>query len=359
MSSKTPMRLAMVAAFVLMATRSFAIILMGTSDPDANTAAPTGALQDSGWQWIGTFGAFCGTPIGPSSFVTASHIGGTVGQNFRFDGQDYRTTGFTIDPASDLRVWHVCGEFARKATIDETDVATGDGLVVFGRGTQRGAVLTVDLPGGSHAAGWRWGPSDALLRWGTNTVYTLYDNTQSGGRGPLLAANFDAGQGADECALSLGDSGGPVFVHRAGGWRLAAINYAVDGPFRFSATGTDFNAALYDGAGLYYQNDAGVWVQIPPDTLGASAGFYCTRVAARRAWLDTALASAPPRARVEASDAWPPSFHEIVPVSHDPVARVIVCDADAPGRVYRLSGAPGIRIASVSMIGGKIRMVYE
>ncbi len=351
--------LSVLAAFVAGMSRVFAVILMGTGDPAANTTAPGGTLDGSGWQWIGGFDGFCGTPIGPSSFLTAAHIGGAVGDRIDFDGRTYRTVGFVTDPASDLRVWHVCGEFARHATPDTEDVAVGDGIVVFGRGTQRGEAVMAQRPGGLRLAGWKWGAPDAVQRWGTNAVASLLDNAASGGRGLLFHAEFNQGKGNDECALSGGDSGGPAFVRRTAGWRLAGINFLVDGPFNTSADGDGFQAAIFDAAGLYVRNDLGQWVQIPGRTIGATAGFYCTRIAPRNTWLQGVLAEAPPPARVEASDAWPPAFVEIVPLAHDPVARTFLCAEGGGSRVFRLRGAAGIRIVAVTRTGDGVRIDYE
>lgn len=350
---------ALAVAVLLPAVRTGAVILMGTGDPVANTTAPTGVLAGSGWQWVGTFNGFCGTPVGPSTFVTALHIGGTVGQPFEFGGRSYRTVAVEADTISDLRVWHVCGEFASWAPLETVDVRAGTAIVVFGKGTQRGTPVEVPHPDGVRLAGWKWGAYDGLLRWGTNQVAALYDNAQSGGRGLLFSADFDAGKGDNECTVSVGDSSGPVFVRRGGAWRLAGINYAVDSPFSTTGTGDGFSAAIFDGAGIYYKDDAGQWTQVPEGTVGASSSFYCTRIAPRASWITTVLASAPPRARVEASDTWPPVFAEVTPLSHDPVARTLRCAVAGERRVFRLSGAPGIRIRSVTPGDGWVQLEYE
>ena len=51
-----------------------------------NKSAPTGTFSGSGWQWQGNWGAFTGTPIGRSYFITASHVGGAVGQSLLLNG---------------------------------------------------------------------------------------------------------------------------------------------------------------------------------------------------------------------------------------------------------------------------------
>ena len=85
----------------------------------------------------------------------------------------------------------------------------------------------------------------------------------------------------------MGDSGGAVFLQDGGVWKLAGINYAVDGPFYTDATGNgSFFGALFD-ARDFYVSDGG---NPPTYTLitGANAvptGFYSTRVSSKLDWL--------------------------------------------------------------------------
>src|SRR4029077_8690414 len=81
--TKRCLLIALVLSFGLLAvTPSRAVILYGTDDPGENTTAPGGALADSGWQYEGQFIGFLGTVIASNYFVTANHIGGSVGQVF-------------------------------------------------------------------------------------------------------------------------------------------------------------------------------------------------------------------------------------------------------------------------------------
>jgi len=47
----------------------------------------------------------------------------------------------------------------------------------------------------------------------------------------LLKLTFSRNGLTNEGALSGGDSGGGVFINDSGKWKLAGINYLVDGPF--------------------------------------------------------------------------------------------------------------------------------
>src|SRR5262245_11816861 len=92
-------------------TPAQALMFYSTGDTNYNTTAPTGTLTNSGWQFQGEWGAYLGTPIAPSYFVSAQHIQGQVGQSIRFRGVDYTTTAVFDDPNSDLRIWRICGQF--------------------------------------------------------------------------------------------------------------------------------------------------------------------------------------------------------------------------------------------------------
>jgi hypothetical protein len=335
-----------------------AIILIGTGDPNANTTAPTGRLADSGWQWTGLWEGLTGTPIGPSSFLTAAHFGGQVGHYFEFGGRRYRTVAMESDPASDLRIWHVCGEFGVVAPLDRSELAPGAPLMVLGRGTQRGAEVTVSRFNRTDAVGWKWGPGDGRLRWGTNTVSERIEGAEIGAFGPLLRAEFNRSAGNDECQLSTGDSGGPVFTRRTDGWRLAGINYAAEGEYRTSPEGTGFMAAIFDAGGLYVEGETG-WSVVPPRVVPQPSGWYCTRVAPRMAWIDQVLAQAPPPAQLEGSAVWPPDFEPFQPLAHDPQERYFEVPNDGSNQWFRLIGPTGIRVGSVQVVNGRIRLNYE
>src|SRR5206468_6934210 len=76
-----------------------------------NKSAPTGTFSGSGWQWEGNWGAFSGTPIARNYFITASHVGGSVGQSLVLNGVSYPTVGMYDDPSSDLRIWKTSKAF--------------------------------------------------------------------------------------------------------------------------------------------------------------------------------------------------------------------------------------------------------
>jgi len=144
------------SAGLVVTAPSKAVILYGTDDPSINTTAPTGELADSGWQYEGLFDGFLGTVIASNYFVTANHISGSVGDVFYFNG-NYTTTAVFRDTASDLAVWQVAGTFPIQAPLYSSPVGSevNLGLVVFGRGTQRGDPVFVGTD--SHLGGWAMG----------------------------------------------------------------------------------------------------------------------------------------------------------------------------------------------------------
>jgi hypothetical protein len=261
-----------------------AVILYGTGDPTANTSAPTGALVDSGWQYEGQFGSFLGTAIAANYFITAKHIGGSVGQTFVLNNVTYTTMAVFPDPSSDLQVWQISGTFPIYAPLYSgtpgSEVSLS--LVVFGRGTQRGNAVNVGS--NSHLGGWLWGSSDGVERWGTNIVGSIQTDPTYG---KLLRAPFDSSGGQNEAHLSSGDSGGAVFVLNlsTSQWELAGINLAVDGPFSTSSTGANsFDAAMFDTTGLFLQDAQGNWVTAPNPS-----AFYATEIAAREAFINSVV----------------------------------------------------------------------
>lgn len=263
-----------------------AVIFYSTGDPDFNTTAPTGALANSGWQWVGTWGGFQGTPIGAHHFITARHVGGAVGDAFVLGGVAYTTTAFFDDSASDLRVWQVKETFPSWAPLYRAHGELGKRLVVFGRGSTRGAeVRDADT---KTLRGWQWGAGDGRMRWGQNAFVAVVD----GGAywGPLLYAAFNAAGGPDMAHLAQGDSSGPVFVHDGAGWKLAGIAASVDSAFNTGNSGAGFNAAIFDRRGLY-QGNSSSWKPVA-GARPIPSGFYATRVSARTAWIDSVLSSA-------------------------------------------------------------------
>lgn len=293
--------------FVLLFSPSaWAVIFFTTADPTHNTeTAPSGPLAGSGWQYQGLFGSFLGTAISPNHFITATHVGVAsstfVSKNYFNGGSDITYNintaangglGYWNIAGTDLRIFQITGTFSSYAPLYTATNEVGKDLVVMGRGTQRGTTVTL----GANDIGWLWGTVDHKARWGTNQVAATI--TLSGA--DYLYATFDAGVGGDEAHLSSGDSGGAVFINDGGVWKLAGINYAVDGDWDYDglANGNGFRAALYDARGMYVGSDDNGWTLVANEPNPVPSGFYSTRISTYKNQINAITGIPEPRALI-------------------------------------------------------------
>ena len=261
-----------------------AVLFYFTGDTNYNTTAPaTRSLTNSGWQYQGAWVGFSGTVISSNCFITAKHVGGSVGESFVFQGVEYPTVAAYEDDQSDLRILRVAGQFPTNAPLYTRRNERGRSLVVIGRDTERGPEVRVK----NRLKGWQWGPWTSVQRWGQNKVSSLVDG--GAGLGELLSASFNWGAGRNEAHLSGGDSGGAVFIKDGKAFKLAGINYSVDGPYNTTNTGSGFYAAIFNQRGLYRQTTDGTWI-LPVRTPVAGA-FYATRISSHTNWINTILST--------------------------------------------------------------------
>ena len=274
--------LALCLCWLACAPRAEAVILY--SKADRNTREPHGSLVGSGWQWQGQFGAFLGTPIAKNYFITSGHVGGEPGQQFFFNGQSYTTTAFYDDPKTDLRIWKVDGKgFDTWAPVfKDASSDSRRSVVIFGRGTQRGAEVSQN----GQLKGWQWGDADGAQSWGRNWIAGVVDGGPE--RGDLLYFTFDQNVTSHEGTLSAGDSGGGVFVKHGTRWKLVGINTSVDGPFAHNASEEPFNAALFDKGGMYSPRLNG-GSTVDDTTTDIPAVAYVTRIATNMEWINGVL----------------------------------------------------------------------
>ncbi len=354
----------MTALFFVLSIRVNAIIFYATGDTNYNTTAPTGILTNSGWQYQGLWVGFLGTPIAPKYFITAAHVVGSIGDPLVVNGVSYPTSAVFDDPQTDLRIWRICGTFPEFAPLYTNDDEIGKTLVVFGRGTQRDAEVVVPNGVTSQLKGWQWGPYDGVQRWGENSVAQIINGDNvlgETGLGELLAANFDANGGLNECHLSRGDSAGAVFIQDGSTWKLAGINYAVDGPYNTTNTGTEFNAAIFDEGGLYKRAGT-TWVLTADLPIPQPGSFYSTRISSRVAWINTIL-SAPlppdsqPTLQVSSSPAGP--YADVADVAIDDVSKTLIVPQPFGVQFYRLRSCSSLQIKSIQLQGGDVVMKYD
>jgi hypothetical protein len=264
-------------------SQGLAVLFRDTANPGVNTNAPTGMLTNSGWQWQGRWGGFLGTPIAPTFFVTAKHVGGSTNQTFVLNGFAYHPVGRTNCPNADLTVWQVAETFPSYAPLYTDTNEVGQHCVVFGRGTLRGTAVIVE----GVTNGWRWGSVDGVQRWGENDIASV-ENLGTG-IGQTLRATFDRAGGSNECHLSVGDSSGAMFIQDGATWKLAGIHYAVDGYFSpDGTTNTQFDAALLDMGG-WYSGSGTDWTLVTNQVADVPSGFYSTRISTNRNWLASVI----------------------------------------------------------------------
>ncbi len=281
-----------------------AVILEGTGDPSYNTNAPTGSLTNSGWQYEGQWTTengpnFIGTPIAPTFFLTAQHVGGTASLNndqFVFLGSSYTVVTNFDDPSTDLRIWQVLQTFPYYAPLYTGGSESNQTCVVIGRGYERGPVIvtTTNTFRGVTVTtnGWQWANPYGIERWGQNTVLGITDaGTSDAHPGEqMLYAAFAQSANSNECMLAAYDSSGGMFIETNSTWQLAGINYEITAALVSTNAGTDsFNAALLDYYNLWYWNGA-AWVYYSGHS---PQEFYCTRVSDRVSWINSVLTTNP------------------------------------------------------------------
>lgn len=245
-----------------------------------NKSAPSGSYANSGWQWTGNWGGFLGVPIAKNYFVAASHVGGGVGQSMTLNGKSYKVTAVYNDPNSDLNIYKTSTNFSSWAPIFTGSNEVGKTAMLIGRGTQKGSEVKV----GSTRKGWKWGKADGLKSWGRNKVRSTVQG--GGGIGSVLGFTFDrtSSNGGDkvdqEGIFSAGDSSGGVFINSNNKWYLAGIIYSVETPYKMSASGSTFDAAIFDKGGLYYNNSL-----VSDASNDKPAYMYATRISTNQNWI--------------------------------------------------------------------------
>ncbi len=266
------------------AGRVEALIFYSSGSTTFNTAAPSGSLAGSGWQFQGRWGSFLGTPVAPNFFIAAKHVGGKVGDVFSWNGVSYTTVAKVPHPTADLVLWKVSRAFPSYSPLYTASNETGRSLVVFGRSAARGAEVSVTNASPSALRGWKWGgPGGGTIRWGQNAVHSV---TTMGGAS-YLVAGFDRAGGVNEATLATGDSSGAVFINDGTGWKLAGINYGVQADFAMTATAPSFRAAIFDAGGLYVGATVSQRFFLPDQAADMSAAWFATRISSYAAWIKT------------------------------------------------------------------------
>jgi hypothetical protein len=291
-------------------------------------------------------------------------VGGTTGQVFTLNGVAHTPIASHADPSSDLTIWQITPPFRDWAQLYTNNTEVGKRFVVFGRGTQRGAPIQTGGPLAPVEKGWLWGPYDAVQRWGENTVEDVIDtdgNPHSviisgiAAIGPLLRATFDANDGPNEAALSSGDSSGAVFINDGSVWRLAGINYAVDGPYNTAPVGAGFMGAIFDEGGLY-KGGENKWVLTPDLPSPQGTALFATRISARLPWIRSVIGDpVPPSTTVlEYTTTLDGAFTEDMSAVFDAANILFRTQKSDEPRFFRIRSPQPIEIVSLAIDGGEL-----
>ena len=288
-------RLIIAAWVAVVPMAAHGVLFYDTADAGHNTSAPTGSYADSGWQYLGTFGLFVGTAIAPNYFITASHIGtqgstftqtstftGVPDVSYMIDGTAFGNVGYYDLPGTDLRLYRTLESFANWAPLYEGTGELGQTVVVTGDGGPKANEIWL----GADLKGWTASVGNGTTRWGTNAISGIIPDSLSP-VGDLLMADFNALPSTDEVMLTSGDSGGAIFINDGGTWKLAGINYGVDGSFNTSPTNAGaFSAALFDKGG-YWEGEDPSWQFNPDLPVDTPSAFYASRISTSAAAINS------------------------------------------------------------------------
>jgi hypothetical protein len=334
------------------------VVFFSTGDPQYNTSAPTGNLAASGWHLQGD--AFAGVPIAPNFFITATHVGGKIGDVFTFHGIEYRMIVQFDHPDADITIWRVDRAFPEYAQIYTLNDEVGKQLVVFGRGTERGEEVRLN----DVLKGWAWGKTDGILRWGQNVVAGISDAegkpAAASTKFQLLRADFEPNGGPNEAHLSGGDSGGGVFIQdRDGVWKLAGITHAANYQYSTTELGEAFKATLFDESG-YYEGDPGRRDYHPDDpALYQPGSFFATRLSVYAPWIQSIIGASSTNVFLEEARSLVGPYTPVNGAIVNAAAQSITIPRPDNTRFYRLSGDRPLAITGMSRAGEQVVLAYQ
>ena len=274
-----------------------AVHFVAVGDPQHNTTPPQDASEARLWHLQGHWNAFLGTPIADQWFVTAKHVGGSLGDTFHLMGRPYMAVVKIPDPESDLTLWGVSDPFPDVVPIYSGSQEAGRRTLLFGKGPSRGEAVWVEVSGSQTLRGWKWGHQHKVLRWGENRIHHVLQDPGLVDRnlGELIVAFFDQDGLPNEAGLSGGDSGGGMFIKIHQQWYLAGISYSAGGEFKVRESDAPFKAMLFDHRGLYQKGrstDSGeVWISIPLQDEPQPGQIAGTRMSYRRDWIEQQIKS--------------------------------------------------------------------
>ncbi len=259
------------------------------------TAAP--APADDAYdpiRYTGSFGYGSGVAIDAHHFITAFHIGN--GGIFNYQGVGYAvSTGYSY---KDLRIYTVTGTLPNWAPLYTKQDEVGKRLIVTGRGAAPTPGTEIIAPMSTDAdqlRGWRGDDlaSAGTMSWGENEISDVTDFSVEGDNGALVWT-FDRSGLYYEASLAGHDSGGGVFIKDTDGkWKLAGINYGVEGGFSTNGANPSTYGAIFDKGGLYKATQSG-YVLLADYAYDRPTESYASRIASNLAFIGSVVPDAVP-----------------------------------------------------------------
>jgi hypothetical protein len=222
-------------AVALLAASPAAAILIDSGDGTGNVTAPP---NDPGWENVGRAGLNA-VYVGYGWMLTAAHVSLAGGQAL-LAGKLYPIAAPSIvvfaqdaNNDADLQAFRIdpWPRHLPLLPIRQQTPGLDTPVVMIGTAFPRGPATRwrgID--------GYEWDIVAGPKRWGTNDIGGVVSQGSpptnaitldiNGRPTEVLVTDFTEGTGGDECAVTLGDSGGALFVDEAGSWELAGIHVA-------------------------------------------------------------------------------------------------------------------------------------
>jgi hypothetical protein len=257
--------LLLVLAALLAVGAAHAVVFV-SGDGTGNATPPP---DDFGFAHVGVAAGLSAVYIGSGWVMTARHVGeaDVTLSGIVYPADPGSRITFETSPGvpADLAVYRIVGDPGLPPLkLSATTPSVGDEVWMAGRGWKREANLTYWNAAWTELAGpvgatWSGYKKIAVqrVRWGTNRLTLVgVDVLVDGKTTRSIVSVFDESGGTtDECAVVIGDSGGGVFIKRAGTWELAGISFAAE-----TLPNQPFNTAVFGDrnftADVAYYHDA-------------------------------------------------------------------------------------------------------
>ncbi len=271
----------------------------GNGFNNASTTPAPGNLQN----FEGYFqNAYTGTPISSRFVIGAAHTVEGPTETFTYDnGTGLPTIYNMVEVATedDMVLWEIepnqSASFSTFTPVYTGDSEVGSQIVDVGQGYMRYTPVSSVQQNQTVDQGWNWsGASLGTFSWGDNKISAIDEGTPGTAYGgDFLQYDFlnnptypNGVVDNNECILSIGDSGGGVFVDVNGTWELAGVNYGFDGVTTDSAGKDLLYASLYNEYGYYSEDPMGTYTLVTNNSQYESS--FATRLSSKTSLIDLA-----------------------------------------------------------------------